>query len=146
MTPVAATKALIVSFPAFNALAGERAYALKLPQDPVLPAARLQQVSEIVQRHLRGRSSVRVARIQVDVYAQEGSGNPYQTAHSVMDAIYGEFDAGVVTGLAGFSGDVGSPPFHIDEIAASSFTETYDPLERRQVIVSRDFFMVFRAG
>lgn len=147
MTVVEAVRSRLATVSALTALVSTRIYSLKLPQTPTLPAVRLQQVSEVEPMQLRGSSGLARARVQVDAYAQEGSGtDPYAQAHQVSAAAHGTFAGGAASGLNGWRGTVGSPGFEILEIESAGLQEGFNPEELRQVIVSRDYFVTFRTS
>lgn len=72
------------------ALVGPRVYQLKLPQQPTLPAVRVQLVAEPSDPHLRGERRWWQADVQVDAYANEfdpAHPDPYATVSLVADAV-----------------------------------------------------------
>lgn len=70
-------------------LVSSRVYQLRLPQNPTLPAVRVQLIDVGDFYHLRGGDVMAVSRVQVDAYAMETSGgDPYATAASVADAVH----------------------------------------------------------
>jgi hypothetical protein len=90
-----AIAAKLVATGGVAALAGTRVWVLKLPQNPVYPAVRVQLISEPREYHLRGDQHARRARVQVDDYVNEaGGGNAYSIAVTLADAI----DTGIATG------------------------------------------------
>lgn len=138
MTPEAAILARIV---ALNTSAGARVYQLKLPQSPTLPAVRVQLVDDLTQAHLRGGgSNLRVARVQVDAYAREGSGtDPYAEATDLAAEITGD-DAG--SGLSGFRGTVSG--MAIESVQVIDRQAMYEAEELRLVRVRQDFSVWYR--
>ena len=75
---------------AVTALVSTRIYALKLPQDPVTPAVRVQLIDEPSEYHLRGDVGLTRARVQTDCYVKENvsGGNPYGRANTLADAVH----------------------------------------------------------
>lgn len=72
------------------ALVGTRVYQLKLPEQPTLPAVRVQLIDEPLSYHQRGVNGLRRARVQTDAYAWEydtAHPEPYATANDLADAI-----------------------------------------------------------
>jgi len=136
-------QAVIYRIVALQTAAGARVYMLRLPQMPTtLPAVRVQLIDDPEEYHLRG-GTVGRARVQVDCFAEEGSGvDPYQDASDLADEVNGD-DAG--SGMSGWIGSVGSPPtieitgaFRLDRAAS------YDPDERRRVRMRMDFRVHYR--
>lgn len=120
--------------------AGQRVWMLKLPQDPTLPAARVQLIDDPEEYHLRGGSAWGIARVQVDAYAPEASGlDPYTQAAQLADEINGD-DAG--SGLSGGIWEAaGSPSFRVTGCRRVDRRSSYDPDERRIVGVRQDFMV-----
>ena len=76
--------------PAVDAIVDERGYQLRLPQTPTYPAFRVQEISEPLLHHLRGYDLTKRARVQVDVFAEEGDDNDaYADCVALADAIEG---------------------------------------------------------
>src|SRR4051812_29305383 len=78
------------------AFVGARVYQLKLPQQPTLPALRVQLIAEPSIYHLRGFMNAWMALVQIDAYASEFNPafpDPYdqveQIAAAVDDALSG---------------------------------------------------------
>lgn len=139
---VVCTRASAVS--ALTALVSTRIWALKLPQSPTLPAVRVSLVSEVTFPHLRGLVTTKQARVQVDAIAREGSGvDPRASANAVADAAHGSFSAGAATGLAGWTGEVGSPATRVHEIRPLNRREGYFADDLRQIVVSIDYLVVY---
>jgi hypothetical protein len=125
-----------------TALVSARVYLLKLPQSPTYPAVRIQPVGEFEEYHLRGRERILRSRVQVDAFTNEGSvSDPYGTAAALADAIAGDGNGDVATGLSGFVGDLGgSPPaLHIAMCQRLERRVLYDPEELRVVRMVQDF-------
>lgn len=69
---------------------GTRVYQLKLPQQPTLPALRVQLVSEPTTYHLRGPVNAWQALVQVDAYASEfdpAFPDPYDQVERLATAV-----------------------------------------------------------
>jgi hypothetical protein len=81
----------LLEAPAVAAMVGARVYQLKLPQQPTLPAIRVQLIAEPARYHLRGVVNAWEALVQVDAYANEfdpAYPDPYdrvQTLAAVID-------------------------------------------------------------
>lgn len=140
MTPELAVLQRIVDL---NTLAGSRVWMLKLPQQPVLPAVRVQVIDDLKDYHLRGGVTLGRARVQVDAYAAEGSGtDPYDTAQDLADQINGD-DAG--SGLSAAQWDSAiSPAFEVTGVFRIDRTASYDPDERRLVRIRQDYDVHYR--
>lgn len=140
MSPEQAVRERIVEL---NTLAGSRVYMLKLPQDPTLPAVRVQLISDPTEYHLRGGITAGVARVQVDTYATESAdGDPYDEANDVAAQIHGD-DAG--SGLSGAQWDSAtSPMFEVTGAFRLDRAVDYDPNERRLVRVRQDYQVHYR--
>lgn len=73
-----------------SAFVAARVYQLKLPQQPTLPAIRVQLVSEPAIYHQRGVTNLYQAVVQVDAFANEFDTlrpDPYDTVQQLSDAI-----------------------------------------------------------
>lgn len=123
----------------FTTLAGTRVYRLLLDQGATLPAARVTQVAMTESLHLRGRSGLRVERVQCDYYA-----DTLAAAVALADAAYGDFSAGAPTGLAGWSGSIGSPATQVDLIDPATRHEFYEDEEDGTAIVTQDYYVHYR--
>jgi hypothetical protein len=80
----------LVATPAVAALVGPRVYQLKLPQQPTLPAIRVQLIAEPARYHLRGVVNAWEALVQVDAYANEfdpAFPDPYDRVAQIAAAI-----------------------------------------------------------
>lgn len=142
MTVEEAIRALLVTMANLTALVSTRIYLAKLPQTPTYPCVRVSLVSELSDYHLRGGAGIGTARVQVDNYAREVSGvDPYALAVVVADAINGD-DAG--SGLSGWQGGIGSPPFEVLSSLRLERRQSYDPDELRIVMMSQDYRVTFR--
>ncbi len=126
---------------AVTSIVGARIYQLRLPQNAELPAVRVQLISEQTSYHGRGGSGMYRSRVQVDAYAQEGSGSdPYGGAMDLGDAIHGD-DAGA--GLSAWQGEAGgSPPeLRIHAVFRMDRQVGYDAEEHREVRCRQDYMV-----
>lgn len=124
---------------AVTALVSTRVYGALLQPDATLPAVRVSLVSAAENLHLRGRSGVRVDRVQCDYYATSLS-----AARAVADAAYGGFVAGAATGLVGWTGSIGSPATMVDLIEPVSRFEAFEAEEQQAYIVTQDYYVHYR--
>ena len=125
-----------------STVADDRVYMLRLPQHSTLPAVVVQLIDDPEEYHLRGGSTFGRARVQIDSYAEETSGgDPYSTASALADQINGD-DAG--SGLSGFQGSIGSPPFTVTGAFRQDRRAEYEPDELRLVRLRMDFFVHYR--
>lgn len=142
MNPEQAVLARIQQLSAVTAIIGTRAYLLVLPQSPTYPAVRVQLIDDMETQHLRGPEGLATARVQVDAYAKVQSGaNPYTTASALMEVIHGDGLGPVASGVYGWKGDIGSPPFRIKNCRPMRFSKDFDPEELNIVTVSRDYLV-----
>jgi hypothetical protein len=126
---------------AVSAIVGSRVYRLKLPQQPTLPAIRVQRVSRVeYEGHLRGRSGRFRSRIQIDAFASEyDSQNPDPLG--TQDALMTAIDNAIV-GKAFDSGD--SPPtIQVWVVLSANAYEEYEAGELRQVRGPQDYFVTW---
>lgn len=135
-------EAVIERIKALNTSAGTRVWMLKLPQDPELPAVRVQLIDDPEGYHLRGGGLHR-ARVQVDAYASEADGtDPYAAARDLADQINGD-DAG--SGLSGgYWESATSPAFDVTGAFRLDRAPSYDPDERRLVRIRQDYDVHYR--
>lgn len=132
MSDAAATvRDRLLTVSAVTALASTRIYTGHLPQSPVLPAVLVQRVGEVQASHLRGGQALRVTLVQVTSIADSRA-----AAVAVDAAVEGD---GAGSGLAHWSGSVGSPSITVRWMEPSGVREGYDPGELRQYRVSRDY-------
>ena len=138
-------RARILALAAVTALVGTRVYMQRVPQSPVYPLVRVQFIDDQSPYHLRGPVGTTTARVQVDAIAREGSGtDPYAAAQALLAAIDGDGLGDQATGVAGFVGGIGSPPFEIVGVFLQSRRSEYDPQELRIVTASRDYIVWVR--
>lgn len=146
MTVEEAIRARILDCPAVTALVSTRVYTVKLPQRPTLPAVRVAVVNDPRGQHLRGPNGARRGRVQVDAYADEASGtDPNAAANAVASAIEGDGLGENASGVFGWKGSIGSPPFEVMNVyhAAGRRVE-YEAAERREVRVMLDYYVWYR--
>ena len=141
MTLLEAMRTRLLAQAALTALVGERVSTLRLPENPKLPAVRLQEIDRITLMHFRGNVNLYVARVQIDAVEAEAHGDAYGTAHAVADAVRGGFVAGVATGLMGLKGTLSG--LDVRGILAADQRERYES-EVRLVKVETDYFVWFR--
>jgi len=138
--PEGAVVQRLLEVAAVTAIVGSRIYLDRLPQAPTYPAVLVQLVHEPSDQHLRGGARMR-ARVQVDAYAQEKSGtNPYDVAVRLADAIHGD---GGGSGLEGWFGSVGTPPFVVRAVLRIERTREYDPEELQLLRQRQDYWIHF---
>lgn len=138
MTVDTAIRARLLTLSSVTALVAQRIYTVILPQGFTPPAIRVQRVGQLEEMHLRGPINVYRARVQVDSVATTKA-----AADAVDAAVQGDGLGGHATGLKGFKGSIGSPPFVIRAIIPADVRDMYDAEELRQYKVSRDFFVTF---
>lgn len=140
MTVEEAIAARVADLAPVTALVSSRVYLDRLPQAVTYPAVLVQLVSDPPQYHLRGRKYR--ARVQVDAYAREASGvDAYAAAANLAAAIDGDGKGPAATGLSGWKGSVGSPPFVILGCFRTSRLRRYDPDELNLLTMSQDYFV-----
>lgn len=71
MTSELAICARLLATSAVTAIVGTRVWEIALPQEPTLPAIRVQLISDPVGYHLRGPDGASRSRVQVDAYVSE---------------------------------------------------------------------------
>lgn len=106
MSPEEAVVQRILALPPVTAIVGTRVWLVMVPQSPVFPCVRVQQISEIDEGlHQRGAGGVGWARVQVDAIAHiTTGGNGYLTARQLTEAIHGDGRGPAATGLLGWRG------------------------------------------
>jgi len=143
VTPEEAVLARVSQIAAVTALVGTRIYMLVLPQQPTLPAIRVQMIDDVSDYHHRGGNRRGPARVQVDCWAAASSGvDPYAAALAVAAAINGD-DAG--SGLSGWRGSIGSPAVTVQGIFRVDRAVDWESEERREVRVRQDYQVHYRA-
>jgi hypothetical protein len=142
-----AVRARILDLAAVTALVSTRVYMLKLPQQPTLPAVRVQLVADNVEQQLRGPDGIRRGRVQVDIYAAEAAGSPYASVTAVADALDGDGLGTNASGLFGWIGDIGSPALEVLNVRyAAPRRAWYESEEKRQVRMMLDYYVEYRSG
>lgn len=144
MSPEEAVATRILALPAVTAIVGTRVWLVMLPQSPVTPCVRVQQISQLDEGlHQRGAGGVGWARVQVDAVADvTDGGNGYNTARTLTDAIHGDGRGDAATGLLGWRGVVG--PLTITGIVSMlDAVADYTPDELRQIRMRRDYAVYF---
>jgi hypothetical protein len=139
-----AITARVEGLAAVIALAGDRVYLDKLPQSPTYPAVRVQLIDDPTTYHLRGPNGLSRARVQVDHYVHEDSGeDPYAAITALEAATKGDGKGTAATGLSGWKGSVGSPPFAVRGCFRTNRLRRYDPDELRVLTMSVDYIVWF---
>lgn len=120
-----------------SALVGTRVYQLLLPQQPTLPAIRVQLIDEPRWYHLRGESAVTRARVQVDVFEAATIAAPYVSAAAVADAVDAALSGQVFTD--------GSPTtLEVVGVFRQDRQVLYEADELRLVRVLQDYWVLSR--
>ncbi len=137
MTPEEAVVERLLDIDAVTDLVGSRIYLDKVPQHGTYPLVLVQLIDEGTDYHLRGGQR-RQARVQVDAYVEDvGDGNdPLASVLVLADAIHGD-DAG--SGLSGWIGQFGSPPFRVTGILRIDRSRGYEPDELRLLRQRQDY-------
>lgn len=119
------------------ALAGGRVYQLKLPQRPILPAIRVQLISDGTGYHLRGEDRARRSRVQVDVYVAD-EGDAYTTAEALADEAHS-----MLVGEPFAVSDGGSPEESLRVTGAfrAARRALYEADELRLVRIQQDYIV-----
>jgi hypothetical protein len=125
----------ILSLVNVTTLVGSRVYTHLLPQRVTLPAVRLQRISETEAMQQRGVGGIVRARVQVDSVSRTRD-----QAIAIDEALFGD---GAGSGMAGWRGDIGSPPFHVNGIYPAMVREVFDGEELAQFRVMRDYWVFF---
>lgn len=142
MTVIDGVRARLLAQSGVTALVASRIYAQTLPQSPTLPAVRLQVISEDEALHLRGTNGLLRTRVQVDSIAEVTSGSDVRADATAVDAaVHGD---GANSGLCAYTGVSGG--IHIESVLPADRREGYDAEELRQYVVSRDYYVTFRAA
>ena len=144
MSPEEAVVERLLDVPAVTAIVGTRVWLVMLPQSPVMPCVRVQQISQIDEGlHDRGAGGVGWARVQVDAIAGMATGgNGYQTVRQLTDAIHGDGRGPNATGLLGWVGAIG--PLTITGIfSILDGVAEFDPDELQQIRIRRDYQVWF---
>lgn len=109
LSPEEAIVQRLLALPAVTAIVTTRVWLVMLPQSPVMPCVRVQQISAIDEgAHDRGAGGVGWARVQVDAVANlTTGGNGYLTVRKLTEAIHGDGRGPGATGLLGWKGVIG---------------------------------------
>lgn len=140
MTVEVAVRAHLLADAAVIAIVGTRGYTLKFPQQPTLPAFRVQLIDEQESAHLRGGSVTKPARVQVDAVAAEASGvDAYAQASGLAAAI----SSAMMSRAPFVVSDGGSPStaLQLKVVDRQTRPPMYDPDELRLVMVGQDFMI-----
>lgn len=130
----------IATWPAFVTLAGGRVWQLKLPQKPVLPAARVQLIDGPGSHHLRGTNALQRSQVQTDVYAHEAGGagvDGYTQADLVAHAVDAALD--------GKRWAAGSPPVRVTGAFRIGRRVLYEADELRLVRILQEYVVWWTA-
>jgi hypothetical protein len=119
-----------------TALVSTRVYALVIPEQPTLPAIRVQRISQDQPMHLRGPIGMYTARVQVDSIATTKA-----AADALDAAVLGNCLGSEATGLGGWYGTISSTRVHA--IKPAGVRESYEAGALRQYKIMRDFEVVF---
>lgn len=137
MTAAEVVRARLLTISAVTAIVVDRVYTQVLPQTPTdtLPAIRVQRVDQIEDAHLRGTTKPVRARVQVDSVAKSAA-----AAFALDAALHGNGDG---TGLAGWTGEIGSPAVRVAAILPIDVRDGYDAEDLKQYKVMRDYAVTF---
>lgn len=147
MTPEEAVRERLLSIAAVTAIVGSRVHQLVLPQEPTLPAIRVQLIDDVPSYHLRGENGLVPSRVQVDSYAGIASGqDPYARAGALASAVEGNWEGGSPSppsGLSGWRGSLGgSPPsFYIGFAKRVDRAATFEAAPVSMVRIRLDYIV-----
>lgn len=136
MTVDQAVRARLLVVTPLTTLVSTRIYTVILPQNPTLPAVRVQRISQVEPMHLRGPVNLYRARVQVDAVATTKAG-----ADAVDAAVQGDGLGDVATGLKGWMGTISG--FVVRAVLPIDVRDGYDADELKQFKVMRDFWVFF---
>jgi Protein of unknown function (DUF3168) len=125
--------------PGVSGLVGARVYQLKLPQQPTLPAVRVQLVSEPAIYHTRGVVNCYQALIQVDAFANEFDvvrPDPYDTVEQLADVIDRCLSGARFT----------IEPIHVTGSFRASRAPLYDPDELRLARIMQEYRITYHGA
>lgn len=134
MSAAVAVVARLEEVSAVTALVGLRIYQGTLPQNPELPAIRVQLVDDAAPVHLRGGGVLYRTRVQVDSVAS--GGNPVGDSQAIDLAVRGDGSGSALIGWRGLAGG-----FAVTAILPITVRETFDADELKQYRVMRDIFV-----
>lgn len=101
---------------AAGTLAGDSIYWMKVPQNEAFPYVRMQAVGGDKDQHLKGYTSARVTRIQVDCFAKD-----YLTSRQLADEIAAAMNPPATVGNTRFGHTASSEPRDLGEDIADGF-------------------------
>jgi len=138
-----AVRARVLSLATVVAIASTRVWMQQLPQSPIYPAVRVTFIDDPTVYHLRGPQGTTPARVQVDCYAKRASGvDTYTQVTDLHAAVDGDGLGTQASGLSGFIGDIGSPPFQIKGcFARGRATPRYDAEELNVLTLTTDYIV-----
>ena len=144
MTVEEAIAARVAELAPVVAIVSGRVYLERLPHSPTFPAVLVQIVDDPSRYHLRGVDGVKRARVQVDAFARESSGvDAYAAVTGLAEAIDGNGNGTAASGLSGWKGHVGSPPFVILGCFRADRLRRYDPDELNLLTMSQDYMVSY---
>lgn len=125
-----------------KALVNNRIYQLILPQDPTLPAIRVQLIDEPEHYHLRGVQNVYRARVQTDAFGSSTVTGAYGLVVDLADAVNDAMRAEPPYEEL----DVGSPVTGVSILGTmrDSRRVMYEAEEIRAIRVLQDFMVIYR--
>lgn len=129
--PVATVRDRLLSIGAVTSIVGTRIYSETIPQTPTFPLVLVERVDAVERSHLRGGNDLLMTRVQITSVALIRA-----AAVALDSAVQGD---GATTGLSNWSGTVGSPSAHVLWTEPSVVVEGYDPADRRQYRINRDY-------
>lgn len=129
----------VLADPTVEALASDRGYQLRLPQTPTYPAFRVQLIDEPQDAHLRGGSDTKRARVQIDVYTEEGDDNDaYSECVALADAIDGALIPAPFT-------DASPATLQVTGVLRLDRSPMYEPDDLRLVRIMLDYAVWHRS-
>ena len=152
MTVDEAVMTRLLALPAVTAITGTRLWMVKLPDRPIYPAGRIAFISE--ERPFAQRGPInggQWARVQVDLYidvatAQAAHVNPYTQLSALSEAVDGDGLGPSASGLLGWIGAVGSPPFRVRGIfRAAEYPVRWDADELQVLTRTHDYYVHWAA-
>lgn len=145
MTVEEAIRTRIAGLAAVATIAGARVYLDKTPQDPTYPLVLVYSAGDHVGQHLRGPDGEGYSRVTVEARAHEVSGQDTYQVAALYDAFDGDGRGRDASGIFGWVGEVGSPPFEICNCAhRGSRDRFYDAAERRVLRMTQDYWVTYR--
>lgn len=126
------------------ALVGSRVYLETLPQSPTFPAIRVTLIDDGEPQQLRGPEGLARARVQIDHYVEATSGvDAYSAGVALEAAVHGDGLGPAASGIAGWSGRIGSPSPGIQNCAPQTRIAHYDAGARRVLTMTRDYLVSY---